>query len=82
MSRRTQILAMLATVGVIFTAGGAYYIYRTQYLPSDLRVAATNGDLKRVQELLNKSVDVNQPLGLPSNSVLNRALEGVTLVRR
>jgi uncharacterized protein len=76
MPRRLKTLAVVATVVLIFTAVGGYYIYRTQYLPSELRVAATNGDLQRVQELLKAGVGVNQPLGLPSNSVLNRAIEG------
>jgi ankyrin repeat protein len=75
MRRRTQALALLAALMLLIAAFGAYYIYRTQYLPSELRVAATNGDLQRVQELLKAGVDVNLPLGLPSNSVLNRAIE-------
>lgn len=61
---------------VIITAGiASFYIYKTQYLPSELRVAATNGNLELVERLLKKGVDANAPLGLPSNSVLNRAVE-------
>jgi cytohesin len=52
-----------------------YYLYRTEYLPSELRVAATVGDLKRVQDLIAKGVDVNRRFGSASNSVLNRAIE-------
>lgn len=68
-------LWIFLTVAMI-AAGAGYYAYRTQYLPSELRVAATDGDLRRVEELIKTGVDVNQQLGLPSNSVLNRAVEG------
>lgn len=63
-------------ISLLVAAAVGYYIYRTEYLPSELRVAATEGDLNRVQELLSRGVDVNRPLGSKSNSVLNRAIEG------
>ena len=76
MSPRPKMLATFAAVLIILMAVSAYYLYRTQYLPSELRVAAADGDLRRVQELLKSGVDVNQPLGQLSNAVLNRAIEG------
>ena len=68
-------LLISCSLAVVLAAGG-YYVYQTQYLPSELRVAATRGDLARVQELIGRGVDINRPLGLPSNSALNRAIEG------
>jgi uncharacterized protein len=64
-----------AGLALVVSASG-YYAYETQYLPSELRVAATRGELARVQELIRKGVDVNRVLGAPSNSALNRAIEG------
>ena len=75
LSMRKGLLWTLLTV-VVVGAGVAYYLYYSYYLPSELRIAATNGDLRRVDELLKAKVNVNQQLGLPSNSVLNRAVEG------
>lgn len=72
----TRKVLVLASVGVIVFSCTGYYVYRTQYLPSKLRIAATSGDLDAVQEILKKDVDVNRTLGAPSNSVLNRAIEG------
>jgi uncharacterized protein len=68
--RAAIIALLLSTIGV-----GCYYIYIQEYLPSEIRVAATAGDLPKVERLL-RSVDVNRPLGSKSNSVLNRAVEG------
>jgi uncharacterized protein len=67
------LLMTLLVVGILSIAG--YYVYRTQYLPSELRVAASSGSVQRVEELIRKGVDVNRELGLPSNSPLNRAIE-------
>jgi len=72
--RRTLLWTALTVV--VVAAGAIYYLYYSYYLPSELRIAATNGDLQRVEQLLKSGVNVNQPLGLPSNSVLNRAVEG------
>jgi uncharacterized protein len=73
----TLILLVSGGLGI-----GGYRMYLTQYLPSELRIAASNGDARRVRELIRKGVDVNLQLGLPSNSPLNRAIESgnVTVV--
>src|SRR5688572_23802927 len=75
-------LLVSCSLAVIVAASG-YYVYQTQYLPAELRTAATRGDLARVQDLIGQGVDVNRPLGTPSNSPLNRAIEGgdVAIVR-
>lgn len=66
-----------ALLGILLiAAGSAYYAYHVYYLPGELRVAAAKGNLQEVERLLRAGVNVNQPLGLPSNSVLNRAVEG------
>jgi ankyrin repeat protein len=74
-SMQKGLLWTLLTV-VAVVVGATYYLYYSYYLPSELRIAATNGDLRRVDELLKAKVNVNKQLGLPSNSVLNRAVEG------
>ena len=74
-SVRKALLWILLTA-VVVVGGAIYHLYNSNYLPGELRIAATSGDLQRVEELLKTGVNVNQPLGLPSNSVLNRAVEG------
>jgi ankyrin repeat protein len=74
-SMRKGLLWTLLAV-ILVGIGVSYYLYYSRHLPSELRIAAANGDLGRVEELLKTNVNVNQQLGLPSNSVLNRAVEG------
>jgi ankyrin repeat protein len=72
--RTSKVVLISCTVALVAVCGG--YVYQTQYLPSELRTAATRGDLARVQGIIAAGVDINAPLGLPSNSALNRAIEG------
>ncbi len=74
-ARKNRVMWGLVTTFIIILSAG-YFLYHAYYLPSELRVAATNGDLRRVQQLLEAGTDVKKPLGPPSNSVLNRAVEG------
>ncbi len=72
---KRRILVCVVLIALAAIGGGAYLLYHWYYLPSELRVAATKGDLGRVEQLLTAGADVHRPLGLASNSVLNRAVE-------
>jgi len=72
--KRTTVL-WLGLIVLAAAAVGSYFAYQAYYLPNELRLAASKGDVQAVQKLIAAGADVNRQLGLPSNSVLNRAIE-------
>lgn len=71
---RTTVL-WLGLIVLAAAVAGSYFAYHAYYLPNELRLAASRGDVQAVEKLIAAGTDVNRQLGLPSNSVLNRAIE-------